>query len=234
MAAFFAGLGRACPGNSASFHGAEQAADLAPDAVVPDAVVPDAVVPDAVVGPGPDTGALLVYVTQGRGVTLDHATAFIDRVQRDQPTAQALLSDMLPTLGGPFDLIWSAGAVSLPGIRATLTAWRAPLAPGGHTAFSHLCGRQDTPSTPAQAVWSAKADVANALGAVVHIQDAAFCVLAQSWLTDTASDASHTPIEARMMTCASQNIADDVRTERTLWHQNKADCGCLVLVVEPA
>ena len=224
MAALFAGLGRAGPGNSASFHGAEQAADLAPDAVVPDAVG----------GPGRDTGALLVHVPQGRGGAIDHATAFIDRVQRDHPKAQAHPGDMLSPPDRPFDLIWSAGAVSLPGIRAALTAWRAPLAPGGHTAFPHLCGRQDTPSTRAQAVWSAKADVANALGAVVHIQDAAFCVLAQSWLTDTASDASHAPTEARMKTCASQNIADDVRTEQALWHQNKADCGCLVLVVEPA
>ncbi len=61
-------------------------------------------------------------------------------------------------LTGPFDLIWSAGALYFLGVTDGLTGWRAALAPGGAVAFSEPCFFTDTPSDAARAFWDGYPD----------------------------------------------------------------------------
>jgi hypothetical protein len=71
---------------------------------------------------------------------------------------------------GPFDLIWSEGALFVMGFREGLTACRSLLAPGGGLAASEMCWlRPDPPATCRQffaAAYPALADIETNLASI--------------------------------------------------------------------
>lgn len=204
-------------------------------------LAPDGVVLDAGCGRGADIPALLAAVPQGRVVAVDLAEPFIAHVRATWPGVEAHAADMLAPPGGPFDLIWSGGAVYGPGVAACLDAWRGHLAAGGRVAFTDCCWTTPDPSPAARAFWAMEypgmADV-GALDAV--IARAGYRVVHAEWLPPGAWAAYYRPVEARMDALAGdadpemQAVIDVFRAEIALWRAHGADYGYRLSVVQPA
>ena len=117
---------------------------------------------DAGCGTGADTVTLARALPQAQVEGLDAVPAFIEAGQArvaDLPNATLRVGDMA-ALEGPYDLIWSAGAIYFLGVTEGLRAWRAALAPGGTVAFSQgvfLGGDEPQACSPtdAKSVWAA-------------------------------------------------------------------------------
>ena len=192
MTAFFrihSGLDREGPGDRASLDRA-----LA-------GIAPDARICDAGCGPGADVEALLTHVPQGHVHAVDLHPPFVEAVRtrfaRD-PRVTAEGADFT-ALTGPYDVIWSAGAVYSTGIPATLAAWRKALAPGGCAAFSHLCWTGAARPPPAAAFWAeefaAMGDIAQA---EAEIAAAGWRLLDRWPLGPAGWEAYYAPLEARL------------------------------------
>jgi cyclopropane fatty-acyl-phospholipid synthase-like methyltransferase len=108
----------------------------------------------------------------GSILAVDNHQPFLDELQRRAAAAgvsgkiQISLRDMrtLAKDDGPFDLIWSEGAIFVVGFREGLAAWHSLLAPGGGLAVSEMAWlRSDPPAECRQffaAVYPALTDVA--------------------------------------------------------------------------
>jgi len=128
-------------------------------------------------GCGGQTLSLARY-TEGRILALDNHQAYLDELRRRAQAAglseriQIVLKDMrtLTADDGPFDLIWSEGALFVVGFREGPTICRSLLAPGGGLAVSELCWlRPDPPAECRQffaEAYPAMADVAAALSVI--------------------------------------------------------------------
>lgn len=93
---------------------------------------------DAGCGTGADTVTLAEALPEAQVEGIDAVAAFIEAGQArvaGLPNAALRVGDM-GALEGPYDLIWSAGAIYFLGVTEGLRAWRAALAPGGVVAFS--------------------------------------------------------------------------------------------------
>jgi len=95
---------------------------------------------------------------QGSILAVDNHQPFLDELQRRAEAAgvsariQVSLRDM-HTLGkgeGPFDLIWSEGAIFITGFREGLAAWHSLLAPGGGLAVSEMAWLRSDPPADCQ------------------------------------------------------------------------------------
>lgn len=103
-------------------------------------------------GNGPQT-VVLAQHTNGSILAVDNHQPFLDELQRRAAMAgvsrkiQISLRDMrtLTKDEGPFDLIWSEGAIFIMGLREGLTAWHSLLAPGGGLAISELAWLRSEP-----------------------------------------------------------------------------------------
>ena len=192
MTAFFrihSGLDREGPGDRASLDRA-----LA-------GIAPDARICDAGCGPGADIEALLAHVPEGHVHAVDLHPPFVEAVRTrfaQEPRVTAEIADFT-ALTGPYDVIWSAGAVYGPGLPATLTAWRKALAPGGRAAFSHLCWTGPARPPAAAAFWAedfpAMGDIARA---EAEIAAAGWRLLDRWPLGPAGWEAYYSPLEARL------------------------------------
>jgi SAM-dependent methyltransferase len=63
--------------------------------------------------------------------------------------------DAVPATEGPFDLIWSEGAVYNVGFDVGLRTWRDLLAPGGYVVVSDLSWLIEDPAQEVQTFWRA-------------------------------------------------------------------------------
>ena len=105
-------------------------------------------------GNGPQTICLAQHL-DGSILAVDNHQPFLDELLKRAAAAgvaakiQVLLKDMhtLAPDDGPFDLVWSEGALFVMGFRAGLTACQALLAPGGGLAVSEVAWlRPDAPA----------------------------------------------------------------------------------------
>jgi cyclopropane fatty-acyl-phospholipid synthase-like methyltransferase len=222
----FDGLTRAGPGDSASLL---WALDLA-------GVAGDAVVLDAGCGVGADLAGLRARLPLARIVAVDQLAHFTARVQREHPTVSVHQADMTDPPGGPFDLIWSAGAVYGPGVTACLTAWRGHLHKGGAVAFSHLCWRVADPSPAAQAFWQAEgAQLDSAAALEAEVQACGYGVLGALWLQPAAWAAYYDPLEQRLDDLPQDDeLVALFRAEIALWRAHGDDYGYRLIVARPA
>jgi hypothetical protein len=185
---------------------------------------------------------LLAAAPQGHVTAVDSHKPFIDelmlRVGLDRRvTAYA---GNMAKLKGPFDLIWSAGALYFLGITKGLKAWRPALAKGGAVAFSEPCWFSDAPSDGARAFWMGEyPTITDADGVDARVRAADFETVAVRRLSDAAWQAYYTPLQARIDALrpgaddALSAVLDAAQTEIDLWPRAKADSGYLLCVVRP-
>jgi SAM-dependent methyltransferase len=158
-------------------------------------------------GCGGQTLTLARYA-EGPILALDNHPAYLEELRRRAEAAglagriQTVLKDMrtLTTDDGPFDLIWSEGALFVLGFRAGLTACRSLLTPGGGLAVSELCWLR--PDAPADCqrffaeAYPAMTDVEAALSA---IRACGYELLGHFTLPESAWwTAFYHPVEARL------------------------------------
>ena len=112
-------------------------------------------------GNGAQTVSLAQH-TKGSILAVDNHQPFLDELQRRAAAAgvsgkiQVSLRDMrtLAKSEGPFDLIWSEGAIFITGFREGLTAWHSLLAPGGGLAVSDVAWLRSDPPADCQQFWA--------------------------------------------------------------------------------
>jgi SAM-dependent methyltransferase len=204
-------------------------------------LAPDAVVLDAGCGRGADIPALLAAVPQGRVVAVDLAEPFVAHVRAAHPRVEAHHADMMAPPGGPFDLIWSGGAMYGPGVAACLGAWRGHLAAGGRVAFTEVCWTTPDPSHEARAFWSTEyPDMGDVAALEATIARAGYRVMQAEWLPASAWAAYYDPVAARMAALAGdpdpelQDVIAGFRAEIDLRRAHGADYGCRLSVVKMA
>lgn len=223
----FEGLDRCAPGDAASL--ARAAAGLKPTAAILDAGC----------GTGGDLPTLLSLAPEGQVTAVDLAPPFIEAVRRRFPTVRAEVADMTDPPGGPFDLIWSGGAIYGPGIGPALKAWRDRLAPGGRVIFTELLAPTDDVS-PEVAAFFAEEGIAirGAAGLRAEIEAAGWRMIDGFWLPESAWEAYYQPVEARMDALATvPELAEDIavfRREIALWRRHGPECGYYLAIAVPA
>lgn len=202
-------------------------------------VRPDAVVLDAGCGRGADLPVLLAAVPRGRVVAVDLAAPFVAHVCATYPQVEAHLADMMAPPGGPFDLIWSGGAVYGHGVAACLGAWRGHLAPGGRVAFTELCWTTATPSAVARAFWAGEYPDMGDLAALERaVGRAGYRLVQGEWLPASAWAAYYEPLVPRLDALAQepgcQEVVEAFRAEIAVWRAAGQDYGYRLIVAEPA
>lgn len=222
----FAGLDRCAPGDSHSL--ARACAGLAPGAGVLDAGC----------GTGADLPALLALVPEGRITAVDLSEDFIAGVRKRHPTVRAAVADMTDPPGGPFDLIWSGGAIYGPGLAAALAAWRGRLVPGGRVAFTDLVLRGEGVSPEVAAFLAEEGGpLRNVAGLHAEVAASGWRCVDGFWLPDSAWDAYYLPLEHRLnATRDDPELAEVVaafRREIALWRQYGTEYGYYLMTVVP-
>lgn len=220
----FLGLDRCGPGDADSLRWALALAGTRTDAAVLDAGC----------GVGADLPALLAAVPRGRIVAVDTAAPFIDRVRARFPRVRAEVADMAAPPGGPFDLIWSAGAVYNLGIGPALAAWRGHLAPGGRVALSDLRWTGAArPQAVAEFFATEGITLTDAAAMDAEVAAVGWRVMGAMWLPRTAWAAYYEPLEPALATCPDPELVAAFRAEIALWRAQGDAYGYRLVVVEP-
>lgn len=196
---------------------------------------------DAGCGPGSDIAALLEAIPDSHLTAVDAHADFIEAVagRFDSTRVDARQGDML-ALTGPFDLIWSAGAVYNVGVADALRAWRMALAPGGHVAFSHPAWFTDNPSAGARAFWQGYDGVLTEAGLTAVVEDASYRMVAAKRISDAAWEAYLGPLDVRIAglrpdaDAAMNKVLDEAEEEARLWRAHRGETGYRLAVVRPA
>lgn len=218
-------LDRLGPGNAESLRWALGVVGLAPDAIVLDAGC----------GTGADLGTLLAAVPQGRVVALDRVQAFVDTARQRFVRVDARVGDYTDPPGGPFDLIWSAGAAYAVGVRAALESWRGHLTAGGRVAFSDIRWRGDTRPGAVRDFFESRQGVA--LGDVpaleAEVAQAGYRILNARWLGAPGWTSYYGPLEAALDTVETEPAEyTALRAEIALWRTYGVHYGCRIIVCE--
>ncbi|MRH20186.1 methyltransferase domain-containing protein [Rhodovulum strictum] len=202
----------------------------------------DGAICDAGCGPGADIAALLAHVPRGRVEAVElhpHYAARAAARFADEPRVRVRQGDM-GTLGGPFDLIWSAGALYFLGVTEGLTRWRAALAPGGAVAFSEACWFTAAPSARARTFWDREyPQITDAAGIAAQVEAAGYTVLGQRPLSDAAWEDYFQPMEDRIATLrpgappALAEVLTAAEDEIATWRACRAEYGYLLTVARP-
>lgn len=204
-------------------------------------VPPDARICDAACGPGADIAALRAIAPQGHVTAVDKVDHFVAQAQArhaDDPQTVISTADMFD-LTGPFDLIWSAGAVYFLGVREALEQWKPVLAPGGGIAFSQVCWFTDTPSQAARDAWADYPDMTDEAGVRALIEAAGYSCLATRRLSDAAWENYYTPLDARIdallpgATGALADVLAQAQAEAATWRAERDSFGYLLCAVRP-
>ncbi|MBY4891764.1 class I SAM-dependent methyltransferase [Rhodobacteraceae bacterium N5(2021)] len=227
-----ADLPREGPGETADVAWAAEVADL----------VPGARICDAGSGPGGDIGALLRAAKDAHVTAIDAHAPFIDaaKARWGADGRVDLVAGDYTGITGPFDFIWSAGAVYFHGIAELLPLWRPALAEGGAIAFSEPCVFTDgPPSDVVKALWEDYPRLTDAQGIAAQVRLAGYETLATRKLSDVAWESYYRPMEARIAelrrTADTRMHAalDEAEAEIAAWRANRTETGYLLSVVRP-
>lgn len=194
---------------------------------------------DAGGGPGGDVTALLAAASEGRVLTVDTHAGFTEQaVARfgDDARVTAVTGDMMAQ-GGPFDLIWCAGALYFVGIEDGLAGWRSQLTEGGAVAFSEPCSF-DGDKARAVAMFD-DYPIGTEAEIRARVESAGYEVLGTRKVSDAAWEAYYGPMDARVAMLrdgadtALAAVLDEAEAEARAWRENRESCGYLLWVARP-
>lgn len=138
--------------------------------------------------------------------------------------------------GGPYDLIWCAGALYFLGVTEGLIGWRDALAPGGRVAFSEPC-LPDGPAPRADAFWADYPAATDAAGIACRIEAAGWRICATRLIAGGAWEAYFTPMQRRIDTLRGDpSLGAAIEAEEreiALWRAAPDEIAYLLCVVAP-
>ena len=198
---------------------------------------------DAGCGPGGDLAALRQLAPQGRVDGFETVAHFAEAARETfsgDPSVRIFAASM-EHLSGPYDLIWSAGAVYFLGVPRALNAWRGALADNGAVAFSHPCLFTDAPSQAALAFWEAEpGGIETEATTRAQITAIGWQVLATRTVSDAAWMAYYGPLLARCDALEASGASVSVvaaiaaaRKEASDWSAVASETGYVLFVVRP-
>jgi len=204
-------------------------------------VPPDGAICDAGCGPGADLAALLEHVPDGRVDGVDAHEPFLKAAAErfEGATRPRLIHGNFAMLKGPYDLIWSAGAVYFLGVTVALERWRAALKPGGAVAFSQVFWKTDKPSKDAKELWEDYGHMPYEAEVYDQVRQAGFTVIAGRELPAAAWEEYYRPLEARIAAlrpgadAALKKVLDQEQLEIDTWRAHPGDYGYLQVVARP-
>lgn len=225
----FLRLDRAGPGDAESLRWALRVAGTPPGARVLDAGC----------GTGADCGTLMAALPGARVTALDTSADFVQVVATKHPGVTAIRGDMAAPPAGPWNLIWSAGAVYHLGVGAALRAWRGVLAPGGRVAFSDLRWTADHPPAEAEAYWQSEGVAMSGAGALeAEIAAAGWRLLGARWVGRAGWAAYYEPLaaalDAGIGAATDADLVAALRAEIACWRRWGDSYDYRLAVVEPA
>ncbi|SMH57352.1 trans-aconitate 2-methyltransferase [Maritimibacter sp. HL-12] len=202
----------------------------------------DAEILDAGCGPGADIEGLLAHAPHGHVTAVDLHPDFIGQVRArwgDDPRVTAEVADMRAP-EGPFDLVWSAGALYFLGITEGLGHFRSRLAPGGAVAFSELVWLgEDRPAAAVALLAQEYPPMGDLATLQARIEASGYALCGVRVLSDAAWEAYYAPLEARIARlrpggdAALARVLDEAETEAALWRAHRAAFGYALAVVRP-
>lgn len=201
----------------------------------------DAAICDAGCGAGADIEALLDHAPDGTLDAVDTHAPFLLAIQErlgDDPRV-TLFHDNFALIKGPYDLIWSAGAIYFLGVTVALQQWKPALKPGGAVAFSQIYWKTDKPSEASRALWEEYGHMPYEAEVYDQVRQAGYRVIAAREFSDAAWEEYYTPLEARIAALRDGadpelgRVLDQEQIEIDTWRANKADYGYLQVVAVP-
>ncbi|MCR8549751.1 methyltransferase domain-containing protein [Salipiger sp. P9] len=154
------------------------------------------------------------------------------------PNATLRLGDMA-ALTGPYDLIWSAGAIYFLGVTEGLTAWRKALAPGGVVAFSQGALQGGDEPQAVRDFWAPEPGITTCDGVLAQVEAAGFEVIGTRLLTGAPWQAYYDSLSARIEALrpgASPAMAEVLagsEREIALWKQAPDRIAYLLVLARP-
>lgn len=210
------------------------------DAALAQVSLPDAPrILDAGCGPGADIAGLLDHAPNGHLTAIDGQEHFIAQVQADwgdDPRVTARRGNMLDATG-PFDLIWSAGALYFLGIETALAEMHSRLADGGALVFSELVFlvHDPDPELHTQCLIDYPA-IAHVSLLAQKVRAAGYRLVSSTTVSDAAWEAYYTPMDARVAqlrdgaSAALSKVLDEAEAESALWRRYKKQFGYAQIV----
>ncbi len=201
----------------------------------------DGAICDAGCGAGADVEALLEYVPDGTVDAVDSHAPFLMELQKrlgDEPRL-TLFHDNFALIKGPYDLIWSAGAVYFLGVTVALKQWRDALKPGGAVAFSQVYWKTNKPSEDSRALWEDYGHMPYEAEVYDQVKQADYKVIAGRELPAAAWEEYYTPLAARIAMLREgadsdlKVVLDQEQREIDVWRANQGDFGYLQVVCTP-
>ncbi|CAN0595418.1 unnamed protein product [Ectocarpus sp. 12 AP-2014] len=198
---------------------------------------------DAGCGPGADIAGLLAHAPRGHVTAVDTHAPFVERVKAKwsvDARVTAQVADMRDA-SGPFDFIWSAGALYFLGLDDGLPLLVEKLAPQGAIAFSdmvYLSSKRDPEMRQAiekEAPWI--------MGHIEHqkrLASLGFTCLGQRVLPPSSWEAYYIPMEHRIAKLsptqdeALQAALTEAADEIALWRKYYRQFGYVLSVVRPS
>ena len=196
---------------------------------------------DAGCGTGADIDGLLAWAPAGHASAVDSLVPFVEQVVKrygDDPRVEAVATDMA-TFTGPFDLIWSDGALYFLGLDAGLRTFHSMLAPSGALVFSHPAYFNKTPSPAATDFWEGEGEVFDHETVYEKVRAAEYTVFDALKLPYAAWKAYYSPLQSRIDALKSLASGDMVATlegaQREIdgWRKARAETGYLQIIAEP-
>lgn len=196
---------------------------------------------DAGSGPGGDIAALLKVAPEGRVLAVDMHQGFVDAVAKRFEGDKRVIAKAGSMMRehGPFDLIWSAGAVYFVGVAEALNTWSKALAPGGAVAFSEPCLFRPAPGEAVNTLFEGHLPD-NEAGIRAKVEAAGYEVLGTRRISDAGWEAYYQPQEARIEMLRAEeddaldSVLDEAEAEIAIWRKHREDFGYLLCVARPA
>ncbi|MDJ0994184.1 MAG: class I SAM-dependent methyltransferase [Dinoroseobacter sp.] len=200
---------------------------------------PAARIADLGCGPGADAAVLMQMRPEASLLGIDAVPHFVEAAARRVPEAEFRVGDMAQ-IEGPFDLIWSAGAIYFLGVTEGLSAWKPALAPGGRVVFSEPVLLSKTPSQAATEFWAQYPQITDLEGIEARITAAGYRVVDHKLIVGAPWKAYFEPMEARLDILEEGEVdaylakaISENRREIALWKAAPDEIAYALFVVAP-
>ncbi len=199
------------------------------------------VICDAGCGSGADIAGLLAHVPEGRVHAVDLHEPYTDEARARFSGNPRVKVDHgnFGHLQGPYDLIWSAGAVYFIGITLALRQWKPALTPTGAVIFSQVFWKTDKPGQDSAELWADYGHMPYEADVYDQVRQGGFRVIAARELPDAAWEAYYRPLEARIAQlrpdadAALERVLHATEVEIATWRDHRDEFGYLQVVARP-